>query len=123
MTYIIVGRVAKVERLQIQGDAAENLGGDDGISAEVGGVRQQLQRLGEELTAGRSTPLISLYDKRLAKRQNEQVMDIPQARMRHLMLWILVEGVQTPHEGILVEEVEQLTRMELDRVDEVDGEV
>lgn len=122
-THIIVGGVATVERLQIQCNAAENLGGDDGIATEVGRVRQQLQRLGKELTAGRSTPLVSLHHKRLAKGQNEQVMNIPQARMRHLMLWILVEGVQATHERILVEEVEQLTRMKLDGVDEVDGEV
>ena len=91
-----------------------------GVRPEEGYVRQELDGLHVQISACRGPALACSDYERLAKGQDEEIMDVPQDGHAVLAPCVLVVRIEMEHEDTLIKYVEQPAAMELDRIDQED---
>lgn len=113
--------VTVVDRLEIKCYAAQHLAPNNWIVMEYVWRREDLHGFEEELCPAWPFPKGFFHDKYFPERQNKEKMYVPQACPFSCdeAVGFGIELMKALMEIVVVEEVKNLTAMELDRVDEI----
>lgn len=113
--------IAVVNRVEIERYAAQHLAGDDRIVAEYVCGWEDLHGLEEEICTARAFSDGLFHDEYFPEGQDEEEMYIPQACLFacDVAIGLGVELLETNLEVVVIEQVEYLTTVEFDRVDEI----
>lgn len=113
--------IAVVDRVEIECYAAQHLAGDDRIMAEYVCGWEDLHCFEEEICTARAFSDGLFHDEYLPEGQYEEEVYIPQACLFacDVAIRFSVELLKSLVEVVVIQEVEYLTTMEFDRVDEI----
>lgn len=113
--------IAVVNRVEIERYAAQHLAGNDRIVAEYVCGWENLHCLKEEICTARAFSDGLLHDEYLPEGQDEEEMYIPQACLFacDVAVGFGIELLETLVKVVVIKQVEYLTTVEFDRVDEI----